>query len=699
MQVGLIPVRSETAQRRDMLEAYSRKNMRRVAYLHNAYGKEEVEILNGVGVLKFTMPLTDPKNEFLQPFEIVKSFNNQMYRIIEPSDVQTAGGGQARVYICEHCIATLADSLIPGWNQVDNLTTRQTIEYVLSRQRDPLWRLGECDFDFRFSYGWQDEHCLNALMSITEVFTEKYMWVTESDMNAPPWTLHLKRLEEAIPTFYIRANRNMLKAQRATDLKQLCTRLYLYGYGEGVNRLTVASVNGGKEYIDSPKEYVDKYGLIEKYLVDREYETAPELLAHGKKLLAALQEPRLVRTFDVAELFEITRNPLEQARIGDVARFTEDNTDNFVVRCTRNLDVQGNLKIDIANAPEDIAGAIADLADRQRIEMIYAQGATNVYAVHGQDNATTSVGMKVSIHMPSQIVNVNKVLLRYRLESFRSPVTITKGGGSTTRTSSSGGGSSQTSSSGGGGTSTSSSGGGSAPTSSSGGGGTATSASGGGGTTTAKQISVESSQPSSHFTDYSGNLSLGSQSGTTDANGNHGHTVSGASTSTTGNHSHFMPSHTHTGGTHTHQFDHTHGLAHSHTVDLPTHTHSVTFGTHTHSVTISAHTHSVDIPAHTHSVTIPSHTHDLTLPDHQHEMTQGLFRYGSPTGGTLRVRGVNVGSVGTSGDIDITQHMLSGSTVPRGVWIDVEILPNDLAYVTIDLFVQVFIQSRGGAHY
>jgi hypothetical protein len=37
----------------------------------------------------------------------------------------------------------------------------------------------------------------------------------------------------------------------------------------------------------------------------------------------------------------------------------------------------------------------------------------------------------------------------------------------------------------------------------------------------------------------------------------------------------------------------------------------------------------------------------------------------------------------------------SDNMIPRGSWLSLEVRPDDLAYISIDLIVQGFIQSRG----
>ena len=154
-----------------------------------------------------------------------------------------------------------------------------------------------------------------------------------------------------------------------------------------------------------------------------------------------------------------------------------------------------------------------------------------------------------------------------------------------------------------------------------------------------------------------------------------------------------LPAHTHTIPRHYHAFNydmtHNHGMAHTHTV---------TFPTHSHGFEVPAHTHTVQ--THTHSVNIPDHTHGFSLPDHTHEIEQGIFEFGSPTGATVWVNGTQKASMNGEAELDLTALLLDADgNLPRGSWLTVEIKPNDLAYITIDLLVQGFVQSRGGGSY
>lgn len=96
--------------------------------------------------------------------------------------------------------------------------------------------------------------------------------------------------------------RNMQEASREIDFNSTITRLYPYGAkqkttevdenGQEVEveteeRLTIASINGGKEYIDDA-EAVEKYGIIEGYAEFDDITTVQNLLTRGQEYLGQL---------------------------------------------------------------------------------------------------------------------------------------------------------------------------------------------------------------------------------------------------------------------------------------------------------------------------------------------------------------------------------------------------------------------------
>ena len=640
-----------------MLEVFDLQRLK-TAILQNSFDRIETEEINAVNKLQFSMPGNDPKIQYCKHFHYVRLDGGQLYRILTPR--KSKNDVDVKIYDCEHVIATLTDDVLFGQHVVGNtgVYTADVIRYVLDKQSVKRWTLYECDFNRQFEYAWENENLLAALFSIPNRFTTPYIW--KFDTNVYPWRISLKAIDAtAKPQFYIRAGKNLLAMEEEQAGVDICTRLYCLGYGEGVNQLTIADANGGVPYLLAPQSKINEYGLITRIFVDRRFEDAQSLKERGQAILAELQEPRITRTFDVADLYKLTNDDLDKAELGRIARFTEDGTQTYITGVTRNHDIPGNMTLTLATKAVDVASTVADLADRQRIEQVYSQGATQIYAQSVQANATESVKAKLNFYIPAEMRIVNGVKVKINLSPFRSYSRATSGGGSSSITSSSGGGTTVTSTQNG-----------------------------------ASQIYTGYSALGG-TTRYTGNSGRTSGTPYYDRYDSHNHSYIGMYYDATGgSYNYGWHRHLHTIQNHTHNITLS---AHTHSVSLPSHSHSVSLPSHTHSVTLPSHSHSVTIAAHTHSITIAAHTHSITIPDHTHNIEQGIFTFGNPTRAGLYINGVYKAAVEADTEMDITQYLLNNQgKINRGAWHSIEVLPNDKAYITIDMVVQGFIQSRGG---
>lgn len=593
---------------RKIIEVYD-KSLKKLAILQNALDVSESININAVSTMTFTLPKNDPKNEYCAAFNYIK-FGDRMYRIL-PSEFDLTTSS-TMVYECEHVIATLIDELMYGDVVIGNLGvyTTEVIEFVLSKQKTKHWKLGVCEFARQFEYGWTNESLLSALFSIPNSFVDPYIW--EFDTTSYPWTVSLKKLDTSQnPQLYIRQGKNLITLKRRSDPTNICTRLYAHGYGEGINTLTFADINDGKPYIDSPQEYIDKYGLKEKLFVDRRYENKESLLEAARAMLNELQEPYV--EYEV-EFVEVSEQFLDKAEVGKVCMIVANETQykTYITGVEWDYGETTDCKLTIANKPQDVASSVADLADRQRVEMTYAQGATQLYAQSLQANCDSKNGAEMQFYIPAEMKIVNSVQVKIKMSRFRAYSQATSTTDETTSTSSSGGQSTQTSSSGGGGSTTSSG--------------------GGGGTKTTGDSGVD--------------VTWGVRN-------------------------------TQTASGHSHGYDIVTG--HRHEIELPDHTHRVS------------------ISSHSHNVSIPSHTHNVKIPGHNHKITPGIYFFGSAKKFKLYVNNVLRGSFSSSdAEVDITQYLVNNQgIISRGTWHSVNIVPDDLAYICLDMYVQGFVQSRG----
>lgn len=662
-----------------MLEVFDRETRQRVAILETAYGVEEYRPLNAIWTMQFSVPADSEKLRYIRPFGLVRYDGGELYRIIP----QTLEAGDARTITveCEHVMATLMDNVLHGWHQVGNLGTYtdDVLRYILGRQSTENWKLGSCGFRRQFEYGWEQESLLAALLSVPKPFDAEYRW--KSDTSVYPWTISLETLDtDATPALTLRRGHNLTSLRRVSDPCEICTRLYAYGAGEGVNQLSIASANGGVPYIEDA-DAIAKYGLIERVWVDRRYENAEVLLGVARRMLDGLAHP--AETYE-AECVNITPpEPGDRVRIIDGPDGV-DHTD-IVTAVRIHYGEETQVRLTLANRTEDIAQTVADLADRTRVETSYAQGATQIYEHTIQDNADGSDGggLLVDFFVPSEMVYINKIYAKIRLRAFRaySKATDIKGN---VRTSTSeaaataiSGGSTNTSTSGGGSTTIS---GGSAGTSTSGGG--STTISGG-----AFETSSEEILPST-------NIQADDWGGLNAANHNHGiqaSVESGLRIALTDYNATaiiasvgWTPSGAHIHGAHAHTVN----TSHSHSI--PSHSHTVNTS---HSHSIPSHSHTVNI---SHSHTIPAHSHTVDV-SHSHSVTPGIFRFGSPKSFGVYINGEYAASFAeTSAEIDLLACMTAGGkTVERGAWQTIEIRPDGLAHISCTMYTQGFIQSRG----
>jgi phage minor structural protein len=623
--------------------------MTKLAYLENAYGIGYELPLNELWTAHFSLPADDPKNIYCQPFHYVEIYDGkervELFRIM-PSTLTRNNQGDI-AYQCEHVLATLLDDVLFKYHQVGNIGvgTVTVLRYILDRQLEKRWQLGTCDFDRRFEYKWENENLLAALFSVPQPFNEGYRW--EFDTTGSTWRLNLKRLPAQFKAD-ITYKKNMTEIQKEVDPTTIVTRLYCLGYGEGDNQLGIESVNGGIPYLESNGQ-TTTWGIKSSILVDRRFESPETLKAYGQALLDQLKHPYKSYTASAVDLYRKSPEKYEKFFPGDIVRIIDKEDgiieDLPIVRISKSdiTGSPGDVQIEIANKSRDIAGSISELADRTRINEVYAQGATNQMIVPFADNADPSNPAILRIYIPDTMARINKCILNYQLEPFRAYSKAVGGGGASVQSTSSGGGSAQSTGSGGGSSQSTSSGGGSYDSTGGGGGGYRTT----------------DTDDSRNIWDLGGPYSIGDVMSLVDG------------------HSHGIVPHRHP------------------------HSHSVNISSHSHTFNIPNHTHSVNIPNHTHSVNIPNHSHGINIPSHTHELQFGIYQGSTANSVTIKIDGKAIPVSSPGQDINIIPFLSvdSGGKVQRNTWHTVEIVPNRMTRVVANIFMQIFTNSRGGGDY
>lgn len=717
---------------------------------------------NDLWTASFTLPSSDPKNAHCQAHNMVRVPDGMrdlgLYRIVGmPTSEETATGG-VKTYSLEHVMATLLDDVLFGYHEIGGpgVDTAQVIRYILAQQTTQRWVLGVCEYTDQFAYKFENTSLLSALLSLGNVLTDEYTW--DFDTSSTPWTVNLRHADTS-PGCGIHYMRNMVEIEKTMDATTLVTRLYLLGYGEGVNQLTIREVNNGLPYIDA--DTVSVWGIKASVYADTRIEDAATLKARGRAVLEQYKNPYISYTASAIDLTRLTGQEWDKHMPGKLVRVTDsEHGINFTARIV-NISKEnvrgrpGEIEITIANAPRDAADSINTLADRMGISELYSQGATNLYSQQYADNADANHPARMRVYVPSGCVRINQMLLSWQLDAFRAYETGAAAGGATATTTQSGGSS----------TSTSSAGGASERTSRSGGACTKT---------LPQQVisttAATGAPQSGHSGDTSGNTgyainSSGGSVSETESAGSHSHGMG---------HTHTIDGHTHSGPSHSHHFSGSDSVAngHYHTISNPGEstvtggvsanaTHSVSIsgqtgtagggttgssgtlttsgakqgdnarpftsdgGTHSHGmrhfhnfshmhnvvcvmdipaqeISIPAHNHVFETSSHTHSVSIEAHTHDLTLADHTHEIVYGIYEGNTASSVTLKVDGNTVpASEIKSDEMDIVGYLAKDEEgkITRGTWHEIEIVPNGLTRIEANLFVQAFVQSVGGGDF
>lgn len=624
------------------------RNMKRLAYLDNAMSAGYTLETNSLWTATFTMPADDPKTEYCTPLNYVEIFDGDeridLFRIIG-EDLERSDGA-TRFYNCEHVLATLLNDVLFQYHQCGGtgVRTAEVLNYILNRQTTRNWVLGSCDFERFFEYNWENSTLLAALFAVPECFDSDYLWTW--DTTGYPWSLSLVAPSDRLKS-EIRYAKNMTEIRKSRDDTGLANRIYALGYGEGVNQLTISSVNNGLPYVEDALS-IEKYGLCSSILVDTRYEVEENLKAYAEQILRESAEPYYSYEIGAIDLHRLTGDAFSRFWPGEIVRIVDDedgvNLRARIVSVTKD-DAQGDpgaVSVTIANKSKDIAGSISDLQSRALIGETYAQGATNQQVYNFSDNADAEHPATMKIYIDESVVRINKMLLNIQFEPFRAFEQAIGGGGG------------QTTSSGGG--TTTSSGGGS--TTSAGGGQTTTS--GGGQTSSGTALESSNVLPNETYGQavHNHGLSSGAKLAIVDSSlkivGYESFVWSGA---------HVHPAHTHRISDHTHRVD-----------------------SHTHRV--SAHTH-----------TVPAHTH--TVQNHTHAIQFGIYEGQRASRATIRVDGNVLPAQSGYDNIDIVAYLSKDDSgkIQRGTWHTIEVLPDTMSRIVGAVFSQTFCNSRGGGDY
>jgi phage minor structural protein len=429
------------------------QNREPVAILENAYDIGYEKEYNSLWKCSFSLPLNDQKNEHCKPFNYVELYDNAtlaedgnierdyigLFRIMPKLTTKNDSGNYV-TYECEHVLGMLLNTFLFQDHQLTNLTTTEALSYLLNKQKVKHWKLGRVQFVRRFSYLWENENLLSAIYSVPNPFDVQFEW--NWNTQSYPWTLELL-VPATEATAQIKEGKNLRGLDIEDNPMDVYNRIYPLGVGEGVNQLTIKDVNGGIPYIEDAASVADN-GPIEYIWPDRRYQDAATLKAAAEAMLKKWKEPIVTWSVSAADLSSITGESIDKFRVGKIVRLNVDGFPSTDLRIMKESkpDITGRpgeINLEVGNVVEDLGTSYGDIRERQRINELYAQGATNLLSYSYNDNADQNNPAEIVFFLPDEMQKLNKLTLWFETTNFRAYEKAIGGGGATLTTTKSGG--------------------------------------------------------------------------------------------------------------------------------------------------------------------------------------------------------------------------------------------------------------------
>lgn len=210
----------------------------------------------------------------------------------------------------EHALCTLADDLTPGStrNEENDVvefkidgTLSQVVNAILGYQSTARWILGNIDDTGEsLSLTVDRETLLDALISALDLVEGYGIF---PDTSVTPWRVNLKKLETT-PSSECRMTRNAPGVTIAYEDSDLMTRAYH------------PALPGG--YLDA--DTVSTWGVIAQEIPVQDDAVPEEVLEYAQKFLADRKNPRVNVEVDGLYLAQITGEPLDAFKPGQLCR-------------------------------------------------------------------------------------------------------------------------------------------------------------------------------------------------------------------------------------------------------------------------------------------------------------------------------------------------------------------------------------------
>lgn len=261
----------------------------------------------------------------------------------------------------EHAVMTLADDMLPSLTYSENVKT--IFRRLLSYQTRIRWEAGDVDVDddLMLSAIAPSQTIFSALTSLLDMLPQEYC--LSFDQSVWPWRLNLNRLSSQVANEG-RLKRNLSSVRITQDTSQLCTRVFPYGCGQGLNRISLRTLLG-RDYLDSPD--VRTWGVAARSFTSDQITDAQTLKSVAERYLERHSQPTATIQLQGVDLSRITGESLDAFRLGQLFRLALPDSAIFMqerIVAMRIPDVFGEpglVTLTLANRQPALSDEIANL--------------------------------------------------------------------------------------------------------------------------------------------------------------------------------------------------------------------------------------------------------------------------------------------------------------------------------------------------
>lgn len=305
-----------------------------------------------------------PVCSFIELFTPIGSVG--VFRVTD-TDI-TYGYNEGQTLYLESALNTLTDDLVIGVQAMTG-TVAEVFSTLLEAQTVKYWELGDCEVpeEYELIYDHTYDNILQAITKLLGMLPADYYM--DLDTLVVPFQMHIRKLQE-VDECEMRLRRNLKSVSVTLDSRELCTRLYPFGNGEGTDRIGLSSLTGA-QFMDA--DTISKWGVVARTWTDDEIFDSITLQDVASRYLEKYKNPILSIEAQARELSQLTGLAWDRFVLGTRCRVALPDyktSTNFnlsyseVVISQDWADVYGdpeNVNVTLANRIRNAADEIADL--------------------------------------------------------------------------------------------------------------------------------------------------------------------------------------------------------------------------------------------------------------------------------------------------------------------------------------------------